>query len=121
MIGVVYEKSLKKTGSNGNEYVHWTFTDLAWSQPNVMTLFLHGQAFEAWEKDAETPVAIGSTLAILNPVPLANRKSGEKESRSASKVTFGTQLVRLGTCPSLGHCTCKKKDGMKCSMPCDRD
>lgn len=121
MIGVVYEKSLMKTSSNGNEFVHWTFTDLAFPQPNLMTLFLYGQAFETWEKHAETPLATGSILAILNPVPLASRSSGGREDRRAAKVNNGTQLVCLGTCPSLGHCQCNKKDGLKCSMPCDRD
>lgn len=122
MIGVVYEKSLPKTASNGNEYTHWTFTDLAFPKPNVMTLFLHGQAFEKWEKEAEGgPIANGSILAILNPAPLASRGPGGKEERRAAKVNYGSQLVRLGSCPSLAYCTCTKKDGMKCSMPCDRD
>lgn len=121
MIGVVYEKSLRKTGSNGNQYVHWTFTDLSFPQPKVLSLFLYGQAFDTWDKDAETPVANGTIFAVLNPVPLPSRNSDGKDSRAAAKITYGTQLVRLGICPSLGYCMCHKKDGLKCSMACDRD
>lgn len=119
MIGVLYEKSLMKTGSTGNQYVQWSFTDLAFPQPNVQTLFLFAEAFDTWEKDTQTPVSTGTIFAMLNPVPLPSR--GGDSARRAAKVNYGTQLVRLGVCPSLAFCSCHKKDGLKCSMPCDRD
>jgi len=119
MIGVLYEKSLMKTGSTGNQYVQWSFTDLAFPQPNVQTLFLFAEAFDTWEKDTQTPVGTGTIFAMLNPVPLPSR--GGDAARRAAKVNYGTQLVRLGVCPSLAFCSCNKKDGLKCSMPCDRD
>jgi len=122
VIGVVYEKSLKKTGSNGNQFVHWSFTDLNFPQPGLMTLFLYGQAFESWDNGLEAPIANGTIFAVLNPVPLPNRGSGEaKDQRLAAKISFGTQLVRLGTCPSLGYCKCTTKVGLPCTMPCDNE
>lgn len=120
LIGVLYEKSLQKTGSKGNPYVHWSLTDLKSPQPSLLTLFLYGQAYETWEKDVEAPIRTGSIVAILNPVLLPSRGDGDRDRRSM-RVSYGTQIVRLGICPSLGFCTCNKKDGLKCSMPCDRD
>jgi len=123
LIGVVYEKSLAKTGASGNRYCHWSFTDLSFPQPKIMTLVLLGQAFETWEGERESAIANGSVFAVLNPILLPKRSNevNGQEGRAAIKISYGTQLVCLGVCPSLGHCQCKKKDGMKCSMPCDLD
>lgn len=123
-IGVVYDKSLPKTSANGNRFANWSVTDLSFPQPRIMTLLLYGEAFEAWEADASKTLARGSILALLNPVPLTSREPKDKvndETRAAVKVTHATQIVFLGSCPSLGFCTCKKKDGTGCSMPCDKD
>jgi len=124
-IGVVYEKSMVKTSSKGSRYAHWSFTDLSFPQPHLMTVFLHGSAFESWQENPERPVVNGAVFAMLNPSPLPDRngdskKSGE-ERRPTLSVSYATQLVLLGTSPSLGYCMSNKKDGMKCSMPCDRD
>lgn len=127
-IGVVCSKSQPKYSSTGNRYVYWSLTDLAFPEPQLLTLFLHGDAFEAWDAaDLGKSVSSGAVLALLNPEPLADRggssgaKSQDGKSRVAVKINQATQIVLLGSCPSLGFCTCKKKDGMSCSMPCDRD
>eukprot|EP00930_Biecheleria_cincta_P038122 TRINITY_DN26195_c0_g1_i1.p1 TRINITY_DN26195_c0_g1~~TRINITY_DN26195_c0_g1_i1.p1 ORF type:complete len:656 (+),score=121.24 TRINITY_DN26195_c0_g1_i1:127-2094(+) len=127
-IGVLCSRSQPKYSSTGNRYVFWSLTDLAFPQPQLLTLFLHGDAFEAWDAaDLGKSVSTGAVLALLNPEPLADRggssagKSQDEKSRVAVKITQATQIVVLGSCPSLGFCSCKKKDGMSCSMPCDRD
>lgn len=118
-IVVVYGKSLPKGGANGSRYAHWSLTDLAFPKPQVMTLLLYSQAFDTWVGDATTDVPTGAIFAVLNPLMLPDKEGGE--SRLAAKVSHATQLVHLGTCPSLGLCTSRKKDGVHCSMPCDRD
>eukprot|EP00933_Yihiella_yeosuensis_P019519 TRINITY_DN15804_c0_g1_i2.p1 TRINITY_DN15804_c0_g1~~TRINITY_DN15804_c0_g1_i2.p1 ORF type:complete len:696 (+),score=146.49 TRINITY_DN15804_c0_g1_i2:107-2194(+) len=125
-IGLVYEKSLPKTSSNGNRFSHWCLTDLSFPQPRLMTLLLYGDAFEAWAADLSQKVPMGSMFAILNPGLLGERSGSQDEKKAngervAIKVTHATQLVHLGTCPSLGLCGCKKKDGMPCSMPVDKE
>eukprot|EP00927_Polykrikos_kofoidii_P035484 TRINITY_DN30035_c0_g2_i1.p1 TRINITY_DN30035_c0_g2~~TRINITY_DN30035_c0_g2_i1.p1 ORF type:complete len:747 (-),score=76.35 TRINITY_DN30035_c0_g2_i1:116-2260(-) len=125
MIGVVYDRTLPKTSAKGNRYSQWHLTDLAYPQPRCATLFILNEAFESWVENPDAArLPTGSIFAVLNPVPLPDRddfKGSQKEKRFAANVTHGTQLVHLGTSPSLGICTSKKKDGMQCSMPCDRD
>jgi len=124
-IGIVYERSMAKTSSKGSRYAHWSLTDLNFPQPRLLTLFLHGSAFETWQENPERPVANGAIFAMLNPSPLPDRdgdsKKPSEERRPSLSVSHATQLVLLGTSPSLGYCLSNKKDGMKCSMPCDRD
>eukprot|EP00929_Paragymnodinium_shiwhaense_P012912 TRINITY_DN120793_c0_g1_i1.p1 TRINITY_DN120793_c0_g1~~TRINITY_DN120793_c0_g1_i1.p1 ORF type:complete len:796 (+),score=151.65 TRINITY_DN120793_c0_g1_i1:114-2501(+) len=126
MIGVVYEKSAIRTSGNGNRYAHWAVTDLSYPQPQCATVFLHGEAFDVWMGDTHlaTPCPVGSIIAILNPSPLADKGGNSdpsKQRRGAGRITHGTQVVLLGASPSMGLCSCKKKDGLQCSMPCDRD
>eukprot|EP00747_Dinoflagellata_sp_TGD_P187541 gnl/TRDRNA2_/TRDRNA2_45257_c0_seq1.p1 gnl/TRDRNA2_/TRDRNA2_45257_c0~~gnl/TRDRNA2_/TRDRNA2_45257_c0_seq1.p1 ORF type:complete len:836 (+),score=136.94 gnl/TRDRNA2_/TRDRNA2_45257_c0_seq1:120-2627(+) len=125
MIGVVYEKSLPKNSANGNRYVQWNLTDFSFPKPLLLSLFLFGDAFEAWEQAAEKPIANGAIVALLNPTKMQDRnnenRKPDEQSRASAKVSFGTQLVQLGTSPSLGYCSCTKKDGIRCSMPCDTD
>jgi len=121
-IGVIYEKSLAKTSANGNRFAHWSLTDLAFPEPKTATLMLYGDAFEAWEGAQSSPLS--TIIAVLNPVPLPDRGSSfgqEGSKRIAVKVTQSTQIVLLGICPSLGLCSSRKKDGLPCSMPCDKD
>jgi len=59
----------------------------------------------------------GAVFGILNPSPL--QSSSSSDTLISAKITHATQLIHLGTCPSLGFCTCRKKDGTPCSMPCD--
>mmetsp|Transcript_23726 Transcript_23726/g.42995 ORF Transcript_23726/g.42995 Transcript_23726/m.42995 type:complete len:608 (+) Transcript_23726:69-1892(+) len=122
-IGVVYEKTLPKTSSAGNRFAQWSLTDLAFPEPKTVKLLLFGDALEVWENAEKSP-AYSTIIAVLNPVPLPDRGSSsgqEGGSRVAVKVTQSTQIVLLGICPSLGFCSCRKKDGMPCSMPCDKD
>lgn len=121
-IGVLYERGLAKTSANGGRFSHWSLTDLCFPQPRLLKLLLMGEAFETWDLDLGKSVRYGAVFAILNPAPLPSSKSGTgNETLVSAKITHSTQLVLLGTCPSLGFCRCRKKDGLQCSMPCDID
>lgn len=122
-IGVLYERGLAKTSANGGRFVHWSLTDLCFPQPRLLKLLLMGEAFETWDLDLGKSVKYGAIFAILNPAALPSSKSSGtgNETLVSAKITHSTQLVLLGTCPSLGFCKCRKKDGLPCSMPCDID
>lgn len=47
--------------------------------------------------------------------------AGENGSKKKPSVLILSDLVSWGQFPSLGLCSCRKKDGMACSMPCDTD
>lgn len=124
-IGVLYEKAIPKVSVAGCRYTLWHLTDLAFPRPHILALFLHGEACEVWGTEAETPVLHSSVVALLNPTPLPaqtpSTARGTEEGRTSARISYSTQLVVLGECPSLGYCSWNKKDGLKCSMPCDRD
>ncbi|CAJ1394752.1 unnamed protein product [Effrenium voratum] len=117
-IGVLYEKAAPKTGSTGSRFGQWSFTDLALPQPRLLKLLLFGEAFEAWDADKEKTVHYGAVFGILNPVAMTGSQS---DTLVSAKVTHSTQLVLLGQCPSLGFCSMRKKDGLPCTMPCNKD
>lgn len=126
LIGTLYEKGIAKTGAKGGRFIQWGITDLAFPKPFVVSVFLHNQAFEEWGMEVEGVVRHGAVVALLNPtfLPQTNPPAGSKgdgSSRAAVRIMYSTQLVILGDCPSLGYCSWSKKDGMKCSMPCNLD
>jgi len=78
-----------------------------------------------WGSEQENPIPHGAVVALLNPALLPggprSGAAGDADGRASARVSYDTQVVILGVCPSLGYCSATKKDGMKCSMPCDRD
>lgn len=120
-IGVLYEKGFAKTSNTGSQYVHWSFTDFCTPQPRLLKLLLCSEAFEAWHVDLGKTVHYGAVFAMLNPTASNLRPDQGSETLVSAKVTHSTQLVLLGHFPSLGFCSCHKKDGLPCSMPCDTE
>ncbi|CAL1128498.1 unnamed protein product, partial [Cladocopium goreaui] len=120
-IGVLYEKGFAKTSNTGSQYVHWSFTDFCTPQPRLLKLLLCSEAFEAWHVDLGKTVHYGAVFAMLNPTASNQRPDQGSETLISAKVTHSTQLVLLGQFPSLGFCSCHKKDGLPCSMPCDTE
>lgn len=120
-IGVLYEKGFAKTSNTGSQYVHWSFTDFCTPQPRLLKLLLCSEAFEAWHVDLGKTVHYGAAFAMLNPTASNQRPDQGSETLISAKVTHSTQLVLLGQFPSLGFCSCHKKDGLPCSMPCDTE
>lgn len=123
-IGVLYDKGSSKTSSTGSRFVQWSFTDFSSPQPRLLKLLLCGEAFQAWDVDLGKTVHYGAVFAMLNPTAMASNQRTDtsgSDTLTSAKVSHSTQLVLLGQFPSLGLCSCRKKDGMACSMPCDTD
>lgn len=101
---------------DGKESAHWTLTDLDANQPQQLSLVLTGRAMEHWSrKDGlGRPQAVaGSIMAVLNPSLTGRSKT--------VRITFESQLLKLGTCPSFGFCTAKNRDGLECREPYNKD
>eukprot|EP00747_Dinoflagellata_sp_TGD_P199568 gnl/TRDRNA2_/TRDRNA2_72826_c0_seq3.p1 gnl/TRDRNA2_/TRDRNA2_72826_c0~~gnl/TRDRNA2_/TRDRNA2_72826_c0_seq3.p1 ORF type:complete len:429 (+),score=67.73 gnl/TRDRNA2_/TRDRNA2_72826_c0_seq3:69-1355(+) len=93
----------------GEQYAEWMLTDLHVSHPQTLSLVLVGRALDHWaNKDGAgwSHAKLGSIFAILNPSPTGRA--------GAVRVSFETQMQKLGTCPSLAFCSAKGSDGIQC-------
>eukprot|EP00933_Yihiella_yeosuensis_P040362 TRINITY_DN34657_c0_g1_i1.p1 TRINITY_DN34657_c0_g1~~TRINITY_DN34657_c0_g1_i1.p1 ORF type:complete len:318 (-),score=66.86 TRINITY_DN34657_c0_g1_i1:53-910(-) len=101
VIGVLYAApSLPKQSPKGEMYGEWVLTDLHKKCPSEATLILVGRAMDHWVHQdglGKPQATVGSIIGILNPQ--ATGKS------SAIRVSFETQVMKLGTCPSLAFCS----------------
>lgn len=113
VIGVLYAMPVGAKGSHtGEKCAEMALTDLNPRTPQVATLVLTGRAMDHWasaEGAGRRHCTIGSIIAVLNPSPL--RRPG------AMTASVETQVLKLGTCPSLRLCDAKDKDGLPCRMP----
>lgn len=93
-----------------NKSSEWKITDLDPQAPAEASVILTGRAFEHWGNGKE--VKVGQIIGLLNPQ--LSCRSG------AMLVTFETQVVKLGTSPSLGFCQAAD-DGRRCQRPCHQE
>lgn len=109
VMAVLYSSpSHVKRGAKNEEYVEWDITDLNKDDLRQAKLTLVGNAMEHWARGAGCRQAtLGSLFAILNPT----------FSGRAIRVSFETQLLKLGRCSSFGRCTAKNADGLECRKP----
>mmetsp|Transcript_30525 Transcript_30525/g.57144 ORF Transcript_30525/g.57144 Transcript_30525/m.57144 type:complete len:225 (+) Transcript_30525:44-718(+) len=100
-------KRALQRNAKGDQFLEWTLTDLDKESSTEAGLIFLGRAMQHWQEDEQA--VPGSLLAILNPQ--LSCRSG------AIMVTFETQVIQLGTCPSFA--TCKALDaGIRCARPC---
>eukprot|EP00747_Dinoflagellata_sp_TGD_P163161 gnl/TRDRNA2_/TRDRNA2_181540_c0_seq1.p1 gnl/TRDRNA2_/TRDRNA2_181540_c0~~gnl/TRDRNA2_/TRDRNA2_181540_c0_seq1.p1 ORF type:complete len:677 (-),score=144.10 gnl/TRDRNA2_/TRDRNA2_181540_c0_seq1:46-2022(-) len=118
LIGVLYDNSSLRKFENGSYYICWKLTDLGESQARLLNMRLTKDAYWHWRtgQNAES-VTRGSIFAVMNPELIQEpRKEGGGTPDWALRVEKSTQILRLGTCPSLGSCTTKG-----CLLPCNTD
>jgi len=92
-------------------------TDLDRNEPpKTLKLILMGRAMDHWADKTgagRAQCVKGSLFAILNPI--ASKKHG------GILATFETQVLKLGSCPSLGVCDAKDHQGLDCGIPFNRE
>jgi len=101
-----------KQGPCGEWCAEFRLTDLDKHGPRIASLVLVGRAMEHWahvDGLGRPQCVVGSTLAVLNPGPA--KRAG------AMLASFETQVLKLGSCPSLRLCDAKGKDGLPCGAP----
>eukprot|EP00929_Paragymnodinium_shiwhaense_P042784 TRINITY_DN22084_c0_g1_i1.p1 TRINITY_DN22084_c0_g1~~TRINITY_DN22084_c0_g1_i1.p1 ORF type:complete len:427 (+),score=106.05 TRINITY_DN22084_c0_g1_i1:73-1353(+) len=120
LIGVLFARPVgaRAAGISAAErQVEWRLTDLRKGQPlQEVTVQLAHDAVDYWgcsDGLGYKQIQVGSIFAVLNPAP-ANRPN-------AVRVTQGSQIVKLGSCPSLGLCSAKTSDGLDCRSPYNLD
>eukprot|EP00746_Dinoflagellata_sp_MGD_P142714 gnl/MRDRNA2_/MRDRNA2_75649_c0_seq1.p1 gnl/MRDRNA2_/MRDRNA2_75649_c0~~gnl/MRDRNA2_/MRDRNA2_75649_c0_seq1.p1 ORF type:complete len:832 (+),score=133.62 gnl/MRDRNA2_/MRDRNA2_75649_c0_seq1:138-2633(+) len=121
VVSLMYERSLSQLSKKGDRYVRWLFTDLSYPKSNQFILYLFEEAYLAWEEEGADNARVGSIFAVLNPMPMSEEKRTKADERAVLKVSHASQVVKLGQCPSLIFCTAYKKDGIHCTMPCDKE
>eukprot|EP00927_Polykrikos_kofoidii_P086497 TRINITY_DN9712_c0_g1_i1.p1 TRINITY_DN9712_c0_g1~~TRINITY_DN9712_c0_g1_i1.p1 ORF type:complete len:528 (+),score=111.51 TRINITY_DN9712_c0_g1_i1:61-1644(+) len=103
--------SLERDAS-ADSIMEWAITDLDARDPCKASLLLAGRAVNHWcypQGDGFAHAKIGSIFAILNP---------EVMGRAATiRVTVESQLLKLGSSPSLAFCSAKLSSGLDCSAP----
>mmetsp|Transcript_44490 Transcript_44490/g.71109 ORF Transcript_44490/g.71109 Transcript_44490/m.71109 type:complete len:370 (-) Transcript_44490:31-1140(-) len=101
-----------KSGPDGKEYAEWILTDLDLRCPQKITLVLVGRALEHWshrDGPGRKIATVGSIMAVLNPTITGRAK--------VIRISFESQLLKLGMCPSLVFCKAKNADGLECREP----
>mmetsp|Transcript_14868 Transcript_14868/g.30934 ORF Transcript_14868/g.30934 Transcript_14868/m.30934 type:complete len:237 (-) Transcript_14868:33-743(-) len=94
--------------AQGEQVMEWTLTDLDKDATTEVGLIFLGSAMQHWlEDDKARP---GQILAVLNP--RLSCRAG------ALMVTFETQVILLGTCPSFRTCSALEAMGRPCHRPC---
>jgi len=94
--------------ARGEREAQWKLTDLNQSNPQQASLILVGRALEHWacaEGAGWRHASIGSILGVLNPAPAGQGKV---------RVCFETQVLKLGSCPSLAFCPALGSEGRPC-------
>jgi hypothetical protein len=117
IIGVLCSTVLgPQSGPDGKELAQWTLSDLDLHSPQHVNLVLLGQALEYWSRkggNGRTQAENGSIMAVLNPVLTGREKT--------VRISFATQLLKLGMCPSYRRCQAKTADGLACNKPFNKD
>eukprot|EP00421_Protoceratium_reticulatum_P063302 CAMPEP_0168414962 /NCGR_PEP_ID=MMETSP0228-20121227/29993_1 /TAXON_ID=133427 /ORGANISM="Protoceratium reticulatum, Strain CCCM 535 (=CCMP 1889)" /LENGTH=193 /DNA_ID=CAMNT_0008428769 /DNA_START=108 /DNA_END=685 /DNA_ORIENTATION=- len=97
VIGVLCATPSKPALSpTGERIVEWTLTDLREDNAQVSAVLLAGDAMRHWgdmEGAGQHHATVGSIFGVLNPTCARGNR--------AMRVTVETQLIKLGTCPSL--------------------
>jgi len=114
VIGVLYERTTGHRLANGEAYDCWALTDLAEPRPRHFMLHLRWQAYNHWRTgQAVASARRGSIFAVMNPAIV---DEGTDNGNPVARVEKPLQILKLGTCPSLGTCDMKG-----CRLPCNAD
>ncbi|XP_045803621.1 protein MCM10 homolog [Trifolium pratense] len=103
-VGVLTEKGVQKTSSNGKSYCIWKIGCL---DENIVSLFLFG---DAYQKNCHEPA--GTVFALFNS---AVRKDAKGNGFSLS-IYSPNQIMKMGTSVDYGVCKGKRADGMTCTL-----
>mmetsp|Transcript_5012 Transcript_5012/g.11118 ORF Transcript_5012/g.11118 Transcript_5012/m.11118 type:complete len:257 (+) Transcript_5012:89-859(+) len=112
IIAVLAEKGAVTKNAKGEEYAEWSVTDVDEKLPRRATVVLVGNAMASWaspDGECYRQAGAGAILGFLNPAPTARK--------GAVRVSFASQVCKLGTCPSLGFCTVRLRSGLPCNNP----
>ncbi|KAB2602403.1 MCM10-like protein [Pyrus ussuriensis x Pyrus communis] len=102
--GVLTEKGIPRTSSNGKSYCIWKLGCL---DEDTISVFLFGDAYETYFKEQA-----GVVFALFN---CAVRKDALGGGFSLS-VYSANQMLKMGTSVDYGVCKGKRKDGMACTV-----
>ncbi|CAN6554618.1 unnamed protein product [Malus baccata var. baccata] len=102
--GVLTEKGIPRTSSNGKSYCIWKLGCL---DEDTISVFLFGDAYETFFKEQA-----GVVFALFN---CAVRKDALGGGFSLS-VYSANQMLKMGTSVDYGVCKGKRKDGMACTV-----
>merc|ERR1719367_458006 len=100
----------------GGTAAEWMLTDLDKGEAHQAALLLVGDAAASWADPtgaSRAHATVGSILALLNPINCRNGR--------ALRVAAPTQVIKLGSCPSLAFCSAKLPDGAPCRGPYNRE
>lgn len=118
VIGVLCtQPAAPRQGGNNERLAEWRLTDLDKTEAHVATLVLVDRAMDHWanvEGAGRSAATVGSIFGVLNPEPCPGRPG-------SMRVSFETQVLKLGTCPSLALCSAKRTDGLACRVPYNED
>ncbi|KAK2392938.1 protein MCM10 protein [Trifolium repens] len=103
-VGVLTEKGIQKTSSNGKSYCIWKIGCL---DENTVSLFLFG---DAYQRNCHEPA--GTVFALFNA---AVRKDAKGNGFSLS-IYSPNQIMKMGTSLDYGVCKGKRPDGMACTL-----
>lgn len=129
-VGVLTEKGIQKTSSNGKSYCIWKIGSL---DENTISLFLFGNAYQRNCQEKE-----GTVFALFNSTVRKDAKVYSLSSASifstiASEISFlfllllkgngfslsiysPNQIMKMGTSVDYGVCKGKRADGMACTL-----
>ncbi|XP_024633574.1 protein MCM10 homolog isoform X1 [Medicago truncatula] len=103
-VGVLTEKGIQKTSSNGKSYCIWKIGSL---DENTISLFLFGNAYQRNCQEKE-----GTVFALFNSTV---RKDAKGNGFSLS-IYSPNQIMKMGTSVDYGVCKGKRADGMSCTL-----
>lgn len=113
VIGVLcVPPALPTVSPAGEKLAEWTITDIDKNDAKQVTLLLAGAAADYWADrtgGGRSCVTVGSMFGVLNPSVCRNGR--------AMRVAASTQIIKLGSCPSLAFCSAKGADGLACRLP----
>jgi len=117
VIGVLCSKPGEANATLGSRelFAQWCLTDLDKSGPQKAMLSLTGAAFDHWcsgEGAGFCQAKVGAIFAVLNPTPSA---------KGTMRVSYESQVIKLGTCPNFGSCSAKLSTGLECGAPFEVD
>lgn len=132
-VGVLTEKGIQKTSSNGKSYCIWKIGSL---DENTISLFLFGNAYQRNSQEKE-----GTVFALFNstvrkdakvlfviicfhffnqcsPLPLKSLLYSFflKGNGFSLSIYSPNQIMKMGTSVDYGVCKGKRADGMACTL-----
>ncbi|KAG9442712.1 hypothetical protein H6P81_018566 [Aristolochia fimbriata] len=103
-VGILTEKGVTKTSSNGKNFSIWKMSCLKESNVSV---FLFGDAYTTNSKEP-----VGTIFALFN----ANVRKDVQGNGFSLSVFSAVQMLKLGKSADFAICKGKRKDGLACTM-----